>query len=138
LDEVSVFRGVLKPSQFSVQKDYPSPYGNPTATFAASGFYQSLPHDWAVPVKLTELTLAVELNGGQVTATVEVSNDGFRTVASATQLDVQGGVRTYPLNSLACWAQAVRVRFDLSRGPNAASTPVVDGFRITAQPARKR
>ncbi|MBI5395702.1 MAG: hypothetical protein HZA91_10435 [Verrucomicrobia bacterium] len=138
LAETSIFRGALKPSQFSFQQDYPSPYGSATVTYPPSGSYQSPPYDWALPAKLTELTLAAELNGGQVTATIELSNDGFRTIVSAMEVHVRDGVNTYPLNSLAATAHAVRVRLDLSRGSDVASTPVVDGFRIIGQPASKR
>ena len=135
LDEVSIFHKALKPAEFCLQHDYPTPYGGPAVTYPASGSYLSPPYDWATAARLTDLTVAADLHGGQVTATVEISNDGFRTVASSTQVRVQDGVNTYPLNSLRGSEQAVRVRLDLMRGPDAARTPVVDGFRITANPA---
>ena len=72
-----------------------------------------------------------------MTATVETSNDGFRTIASA-----KAGPRSRRRERIGTWldslqgrAKAVRVRFELTRGPDAACTPVLDGFRVTASPA---
>ncbi|MFH1920631.1 MAG: discoidin domain-containing protein [Planctomycetota bacterium] len=100
---------------------------------AASGTYQSPPYDWAVPAKLNDLTVAAELSHGEVTATVQTSNDGFQTVRSEVQIPVRDGVNTYPLDSLEGAPRAVRVRLDLVRGKETAATPVVDGFRITGK-----
>ena len=83
-----------------------------------------------------DLTVAAELNGGQVTATVETSHDEFQSVLSKAEITVQHGVHTYPLDGLRERAQTVRVRFDLTPAPDAAATPVVDGFRITGQVAQ--
>lgn len=138
LDEVSIIRGALKPADFSFQKDYPSPTGSSKIIYAASGSYQSPPCDWAIPAKLEELEIAADLDGGQVTATVEVSDDGFRTVTGIASVRIQDGVNKYSLDSLRAAARAVRVRLDLTRGPDAARTPVVDGFRIIAQPVGPR
>ena len=97
---------------------------------AASGTYQSPAHDWAVPARLQELTIAAELNGGRVAVAIETSDDGFKTVASASQAAVQDGVNSYALKDAP--GRAVRVRFELHRPAEAASPPVIDGFRITA------
>ena len=104
---------------------------------AASGTYQTPPYDWTVPAKLDELTATADLNGGQVTATVETSDDGFKSVRSHTQVPIEDGVNSYPLDGLQGAARAVRVRFDLVRAKEAAASPVVDGFRITGQPVEK-
>ena len=101
---------------------------------AASGTYQSPPYDWAMPAKLDTFSVTADLNGGQVTATVETSDDGFNTVRSQFQIVVKDGVNRYPLDSLQGTARAVRVRLDLARGQGSAS-PIIDGFRITGQPA---
>ena len=57
---------------------------------AASGTYQSPAHDWGVPASLQELTVAAELNGAEVTVSIETSDDGFKTVTSGKQ-DVGAG-----------------------------------------------
>jgi hypothetical protein len=132
LDEVSIFRGALKPAQFSLKADYPSPYGKPGIRYPALGSYQSPPHNWRTPVTVTELTTAVDLHGGRVTATIETSDDGFKTVRAQMPVTLDDGVTTHRLTGLAP-AQFVRVRFDLAAPDGAAATPVVDGFRIVAR-----
>jgi hypothetical protein len=137
LDQVSVFRGILKPAAFSFERDYPTPIGTSNVSYAASGTYQSPPCDWTIPATLTDLTVAADLNGGQVTATVELSGDGFRTIASRMPVHVRDGVNVYSLESLTISARAVRVRLDLRRGTSAATTPVVDGFQVLGKPFTK-
>ncbi|MBM4091031.1 MAG: hypothetical protein FJ276_16655 [Planctomycetes bacterium] len=101
---------------------------------ATSGTYQSPAYDWTVPSRLRELTVAVALHGGQVSVTVETSRDGFATIASASQLSLRDSVNSYPLNDAP--GSAVRVRFEVIRPPAAADSPMVDGFRITADAAQ--
>ena len=91
-----------------------------------------------VPAKLKDITVAADLNGGKVTATVETSNDGFRTVASRIQLPIGDGVQTYSLDTLQSPSRAVRVRFELTCGEQSASTPAIDAYRITAEAAQGR
>ena len=110
---------------------------NREGTRAASGTYQSPPYDWAVPAKLIDLTVAAELNDGQVTATVETSADGFQTVRSQVEITVRDGVNSYPLDALQGVSREVRVRFDLVRGNEADPSPVIDGFRITGEPVKQ-
>jgi len=135
LDEVSIFRGALEPAAFSFKEDYPSPYGTAAVSYPQSGSYQSPPYDWAVPAKLVDLTVTADLNQGSVTATVETSDDEFNTVRSQVRISVKDGVNTYPLDSVEGAARGVRVRLELAPGKEAAASPVVDGFRITATPA---
>lgn len=103
-------------------------------SYAASGSYQSPTYDWGVSAKLSELTVAAELNGGRATSTIELSDDGFRTILSSVQIPIKDGVNAYPLDSQSTAAKAVRLRFDLSRGQDAAQTPILDGFRLSANP----
>jgi len=102
---------------------------------AESGVYQSPAYDWTVPAKLRELTVAADLNDGRVTATVQTSDDGFETVRSQVEIVIRDGVNSYPLDGLEGAARGVRVRLDLARGPEAASS-LVDGFRITGASTR--
>ena len=76
-------------------------------------------------------------NGGQATATVETSADGFGAVRSHVEIAVRDGVNRYPLDALQGVSREIRVRFDLVRGNRADQTPVVDGFRITGEPAKE-
>jgi hypothetical protein len=103
--------------------------------FAASGHYQSPACDWAASAKLDSLTVAADLNGGRVRATVETSRDGFQTIQSRSRIRVRDGVNSYPLRALSGASRAVRVRFDLSPARNAPATPVIDAFQITGKPA---
>ena len=81
-----------------------------------------------MPASPKELTVAADLNGGQISVTVETSDDGFRTVRSHARLFLRDGVKAYSLRGL--WGHAVRVRFGLLRPRGAAASPSVDGFRL--------
>ena len=83
-------------------------------------------------MRLDKLTVAADLNGGQVTALVETSNDGFKTIQADGRIPVRDGVNTYSLDGAHYVASTIRVQFELSRGKDAAATPTVDGFRVTA------
>jgi hypothetical protein len=134
LDEVSIFSGAMKPADFSLTRDYPSPYGNAAVRYMALGAYESPPCDWGVPARLGDLTIAADLCGGRVMVTIETSNDGFRTIPSQLKMPVRDGVNTYSLRGLLGTWRAVRVRFSLTPNENATATPVIDAFRITGNP----
>jgi len=95
---------------------------------AASGTYQSPAHDWAMPASPKELTVAADLNRGQISVAVETSDDGFKTVRSQTRLSVRDGVNAYSLRNLQ--GRALRARFELFRQRGADASPIVDGFRL--------
>jgi hypothetical protein len=103
--------------------------------YAKCGSLLSPAWDWMTAASLRDLTVAAELNRGSVAATLETSNDGFRTVAAQGQLAIRDGVSTYPLSQLHRPSRAVRIRLDLTPGDRGTSTPVIDAFRITAEPA---
>lgn len=98
---------------------------------AASGQYESPVHDWGTPARLRELTIAADLNGAQAFVSVETSDDGFKTTASGSKLPVADGVSSWALKDAR--GHAVRVRFELLRPAGATASPVIDGFRITAE-----
>jgi hypothetical protein len=100
------------------------------AAEAAAGTYQSPAHDWGVPASLQELTVAAELNGGQVSVSIETSDDEFKTMASASKISVREGVNAMPLQGVQ--GRAVRVRFEMLRPAGTATAPVIDGFRVIA------
>jgi len=117
--------------------DLAGPYGG-SATLkpiVPSGTYQSPICDWTVPAAPTGLTVAAELNGGRVAATVETSDDGFQTTLGRSQLDIRDGVNAYTLDARLGPGRMVRVRFELARGKEGGSSPVLDAFRIAAKPA---
>ena len=91
-----------------------------------------------MPAKLSNLTVTADLNHGQVTATVETSDDGFKTIRSQARIPLRDGADTHPLGDLEGTPRGVRVRFDLARGKPAAATPVIDAFRITGEPAGEK
>jgi hypothetical protein len=95
--------------------------------------YQSPPNDWGMPARLTELTVTVDLHGGQGTVTVETSNDSFGKISSTGPIRLQDGVFTYPLGVGKEPAQMVRLRFDLVKGADTAAKPSLDGFRLLAR-----
>jgi hypothetical protein len=134
LADVSLTRGLLTPAEFSFQQKIPTPLGKPGFAYAASGTYQSPPYDWGEPAQLTDLMVTTDLHGGQVNATVETSNDNFKTVGSSADVPIRDGVNTYSLSSIKDPSQMVRVRFTLKPGADPMQSPVVDGFRITVQP----
>ncbi|MHB8861132.1 MAG: discoidin domain-containing protein [Pirellulaceae bacterium] len=100
---------------------------------AVSGSYQSPAHDWGVLAGLEELTIAVELNGAQVSASIETSDDGFKTVASASSIAVLDGANSYALKDVQ--GSAVRLQFEMLRQTEATASPVIDGFRVTGSNA---
>ena len=93
------------------------------------GHYQSPAHDWAVPARPQELTVAADLNGGRIASRSRPpTTDSSRSRRQPGC--VQDGVNSQALKDAPGWA--VRVRFELHRSPEAAPPPVIDGFRITA------
>ena len=135
IDEVSIFRGALKPGDFALASDYPATIGSAEVHFAPAGSYLSPACDWTVSARPTRLDVAAELRGGRVTATVEASDDGFRTVSARARIRVRSGFRSYSLKALKESSRAVRVKFDLAPAERGLATPVVDGFRVTAEEA---
>jgi hypothetical protein len=115
--------------------DFIEPYGNSIVLqkSAPIGMYQSPPNDWGMPARLTELTVTVDLHGGQGTVTVETSNDSFGKISSTGPIRLQDGVFTYPLGVGKEPAQMVRLRFDLVKGADTAAKPSLDGFRLLAR-----
>lgn len=101
---------------------------------AVSGTYQSPAHDWCVAASLQEVTVAAELNGAEAFVSVETSDDEFKTVASANRFPLRDGVNANALDN--AQGRAVRVRFEMLRPTGTATSPVIDGFRVTASPTR--
>ena len=101
----------------------------------ASGSYLSPVYNWGGSAGGTELTVAAELNTGSVRATIETSDDDFRTARTETTIEIENGVRTYTLTPELGSSKLVRVRFHLSRGSDPELSPLIDGFRLIGRPA---
>jgi hypothetical protein len=138
LDEAAVFRGALAPAAFALRGDLPARYGSGEVSYPATGLYTSPAFDWTVPARLRELTVAVDLRGGQATAAIETSDDGFDSVRSRTEVPLLEGVAVYPLGAARCVGRHARIRIELRRGADAATSPSVDGFRLVAAPQAER
>jgi hypothetical protein len=99
--------------------------------YAASGSYQSPVCDWGGRVRPTEFTVVADLNGCTATATLQLSDDGFKTLRPEIPLPLRDGLNSYPLSSKPEASLAVRVRFDLKPSKDTSTSPVIDGFRLT-------
>ena len=77
------------------------------------------------------MTIAAELNGAEGSASVETSGDAFVTADASPSMPLRDGVHSYAVCGRP--GRAVRLRFDLLRRDPQAASPVVDGFRVTAE-----
>jgi len=105
---------------------------------AVTGTYESPVHNWRRPAKLQTLEVAADLCAGQVTGTVETSNDGFKTVQARTDIPLQDGVKTYPLDQLKGEANSIRIGFTLARPALEQAPPLINAFRVIGGPNTAR
>ena len=119
-------------SRMDYRRAYPSEVR--LAPKAVRGFYESPAYDWTVPARLEELRVAAELGGGRIATTVEILDNGFKTVLANAALPVNDGPCAYPLQRME--GQAVRVLFDFPRHAPNTPSPVLDGSRSTAEPTK--
>jgi hypothetical protein len=98
---------------------------------ATSGSYLSPAYDWGGPARTQEVTVAAELNGAQASVSIETSDDGFVTTVAGAAVPLRDGVHSYAVGGVP--GRSVRVRFNLLRLAPTAASPVVDGFRVTAE-----
>jgi len=101
---------------------------------AMTGTYESPAHKWGRPTELQALEVAADLRAGRASATVETSNDEFKTVQSRTEIALRDGVITYPLDSIRGAATNIRVAFTLVRRDPEQTSPIIDAFRVTGSP----
>jgi hypothetical protein len=99
---------------------------------AVTGTYESPVHNWGRPAELQSLEVAADLCAGQVTATIEISDDGFKTVQSCSDIPLRDGVSAYPLMTRA--ASSMRIRFTLVRPDPDQVPPLIDAFRVIGAP----
>ncbi|MBM3493398.1 MAG: hypothetical protein FJX72_03600, partial [Armatimonadetes bacterium] len=97
LADVRVHAGALEPSRFA----FPGFPDEPVADgrIAASGTYVGATCDWGQSATIGLAEIACAMNGGRIEATLELSADGFRSVARRAPIALREGRRTYPLRS---------------------------------------
>jgi len=127
LDEISIHRAVLASADFSFSSDYapilPSKLG------AQTGTYTTAPCDWGQTVQVTALRTSASLNDGTITAKVETSNDGFKTVAETREIPVKPGDQNTPIDGFQPTSHA-RVVITLATPESAESSPVLSSAEL--------
>ena len=100
---------------------------------ALTGTYTTAPSDWGQAVRITALRSTAALNGGGISARIETSNDGFKTIAATQSLELKDGDQTASLKDLPPATQA-RVVFSLTTPVTAKSSPLLHRMELTAKP----
>ncbi len=121
------------PGKIALAKSPAGNAGGKTAVYSASGTYTSPICRWGMAVVPTWLSVATELHGGAIVATVQTSNDEFKSVHDEPPIRLQEGAHEYSLRGPVGAARAVRLRLDFVRGPNPGETPTINGFRLTGR-----
>ncbi len=116
--------------------DFGGFYGNSITLSkgAVTGRYESPVHNWGRTADLQSLEVAADLFAGQIAATVETSNDGFKTIQAQCDVSLKDGVNTYPLDPAKGGANSLRVGFTLVRSAPDQTPPLVDAFRVMGVP----
>jgi len=130
LADVRVHGGALQPSRFAFP-GYP-PESLPPARMAASGTYVSAVCDWGQPAAIRRAEIECVTNGGGIAATLELSADGFRSVAQRVPLALRDGRRTYALRCSPY--RYARVVFSLRANASRSRAPEVRYLQLTARP----
>ncbi len=131
LQEVSIHRAALAPSDFSFGADYPPAPHVPLG--AVAGSYTCQACDWGQSVRLNVLRSRVALNDGRVTAQIETSDDDFRSIAAVRWWALGGGEGATALTGLAP-ARYARVTLALKTPAGAQRSPVVSEIELAAEP----
>jgi hypothetical protein len=131
LDEVSIQRAALAPGEFSFTADYAAT--PPLQLGALTGTYTTAPCDWGQPVQITALHTQAALNDGSISARIETSNDGFRTIAAKQSLELEEGERVAALKTLPPASQT-RVTLQLATPAGARKSPLLSRMELTARP----
>ena len=131
LDDISIHRAALAPGELSFTTDYPAT--PPWQLGAQTGTYTTAPSDWGQPVRVTALRTRAVLNGGGISARIEISNDGFKTIAATQSLELKDGDQTAALKDLPPANQA-RMVFSFSTPESAKLSPLLSRMELTAKP----
>ena len=131
LDEVSIRREALSPAGFSFPTDYPAaPLRHPGAL---TGTYTTAPCDWGQPVRITALRTSTALHDGSISARIETSHDGFKTIAAKQSVELKEGEQAAALKDLPPANQA-RMVFSFSTPESAKLSPLLSRMELTAKP----
>jgi hypothetical protein len=130
LSEVSITRQALAPSEFSFGDDFSVSEAGYEVAYAPQGEYQSPVCDWGSPVRITSLRTVAELNGGAVSAVIELSNDDFKTIPDSVSVALRDGDAAYSVPSRKRPYAFARLRITLLSGRGGTTSPVVKSFEL--------
>ncbi len=131
LDEVSIKREALLPAALSFAADYAAV--PPLKQGAQTGRYTTTTCDWGQPVRITALRTTTTLNDGGISARIETSNDGFKTIAETREIPLKSGEQTTAINGLNPAPQAHLV-VTLATSAEAAVSPVMEFIELAGDP----
>jgi hypothetical protein len=131
ISNVAAWRGALPPGD--PRRSVPEARGSASG-FAPSGVYTSTVSDWGQVSRVTRLAAECALRGGRGEALIEVSDDGFRSVAGRRLIALDDGRRSYDIAELPP-ARHARIRLRLHAAPNGTESPQVTAVRLDARPA---
>ena len=100
---------------------------------ALTGTYTTAPCDWGQAVRITALRTNSALNDGTISARIETSDDGFKTIAAKQSVELKDGEQVTALKDLPPASQA-RVVFTLATPGTAKSSPLLSRMELTAKP----
>jgi hypothetical protein len=133
LDEISIHRCALTPSQLSFNTDYASV---PASTLGAqAGAYTTAPCDWGQPVRITALRTAAILSDGTISARLETSHDEFKTIEATDRLELHSGEQVVTLKQHPA-TRFARVVFSLATRAGAKTSPVLSAVEFIGEPTR--
>jgi hypothetical protein len=131
LDEISIHREALTPTNFSFTADYPAV---PSAKLGAqTGRYTTTTCDWGQSMQLTAIRTTAMLNDGTITAHLETSIDGFRTIVATERLAIRTGENLLPLSSQPP-ARCSRLVVTLESTADAVVSPLLQAIELTGEP----
>jgi hypothetical protein len=131
LDDISIHRAALAPGALSFTAE--SSATPPQQLGALTGSYTTAPCDWGQPVRITTLRTRAALNDGSISARIETSNDGFKTLTATQSVELKDGDQTAVIKDLPSASQA-RVVFTLSIRESAKLSPLLSRMELTAAP----
>ena len=97
-----------------------------------TGTYTTAPCDWGQAATLTGLRTSATLNGGSISAVIETSNDGFKTIAAKQSFELKEGDQTAALKDLPP-AREARLVFTLASLAGAESSAVLRSAELRAK-----
>jgi hypothetical protein len=97
-----------------------------------TGTYTTAPCDWGQAATLTGLRTSAALNGSSISAVIETSNDGFKTLAATQSFELKEGDQTAAIKDLPPASQA-RLVFTLTSPASSESSSVLRSAELRAK-----